>query len=411
MATFPIEEPQWNSAPAWKLPGWAEPIMVASILVGSMIITRRHNFRIFDRRRQYNLLDEDPDSESARSSDDILSRDHMVGNDGDDSSIDSMSTMKNPPKRRRCCGTHVYTPNTSRFADHYHSRILQKFPFLIEMFYWIITYAFYRCTSLLSNAVFSKTGIWDVAQDHGLAVLEFEQFSWLSFLWPVHERDVQQWFMHGHQTFLTVLNRSYALIHIPGTVGFIAWYYYAAPSFNTFAVVRRTMTLTNLLAFIIFIFYPCMPPRLLPPEYGFLDSVGRNNAQSVWMSGKYVNALAAMPSMHFGYAFIIGTTFIYHSGVFRRTLETGETRRSKPWALFYVLLAIWYPCWILTTIVATANHYYLDAVMAFFVVLVAYLGNRVFLGFLPLEDLLLWCLRLNKPVPTTGDKMRRKSAS
>jgi len=195
--------------------------MVASILVGSMIITRRHNFRIFDRRRNYNLLDDDPDFESTRSSDDMLSRDLMVGNEGDDSSIDSMSTMKNPPKRRRCCGMTVYTPNTSRFADYYHSRILQKFPFLIEMFYWIITYGFYRCTSLLSNAVFSKTGIWDVAQDHGLAILEFEQFSRLSFLWPVHERDVQQWFMHGHQTFLTVLNRSYALIHIPGTVGYV----------------------------------------------------------------------------------------------------------------------------------------------------------------------------------------------
>lgn len=194
--------------------------MVASILVGSMIITRRHNFSIFDRRRQYNILD-DSDLDSARSSDDLLSRDYMITNDSDDASVDSMSTMKNPPKRRRCCGTTLYTPNTSRFADHYHSRILQKFPFLIEMFYWIITYAFYRCTSVLSNAMFSKTGIWDVAQDHGLAILEFEQFSWLSFLWPVHERDIQQWFMNGHQTFLTVLNRSYALIHIPGTVGYV----------------------------------------------------------------------------------------------------------------------------------------------------------------------------------------------
>lgn len=146
----------------------------------------------------------------------------MVSNDAwDDVSIDSMSTMKHPPKKRSCCGTNVYTPNTARFADHFHSRIMQKFPFLMEMFYWVVTYAFYRCTSLTSQAIFSKTGIWDVAQDHGLAVLEFEQFSWLSFLWPVHEVDVQQWFMHGHQTFLTVLNRSYALIHIPGTVGYV----------------------------------------------------------------------------------------------------------------------------------------------------------------------------------------------
>jgi len=211
----------------------------------------------------------------------------------------------------------------------------------------------------------------------------------------------------GIRLFLTVLNRSYALIHIPGTVGFIAFWYYVAPSHNTFAIVRRTMTLTNLLAFIIFICYPCMPPRLLPLEYGFLDTVGHNNAQSVWMEGKFVNSLAAMPSMHFGYAFMIGVTMLYHSGVFRKTLEPGERRKSKPWAIFYVFVAFAYPAWILITIVATANHYYLDALISVFVAILGYLGNRIFLALLPLEDLLLWCLRLEKPVPTTGDRIRK----
>ena len=23
-----VEEPQWNSTPAWKLPGWAEPLVL-----------------------------------------------------------------------------------------------------------------------------------------------------------------------------------------------------------------------------------------------------------------------------------------------------------------------------------------------------------------------------------------------
>jgi hypothetical protein len=192
---------------------------------------------------------------------------------------------------------------------------------------------------------------------------------------------------------------------------FIAWYYYAAPSFNTFARIRRTMTLTNLFAFIIFIFYPCMPPRFLPQEYGFLDSVGHNNAQSVWMSGKYVNSLAAMPSMHFGYSFCIGCTLLYHSGIFRRTLEPGEQRKSKPWAIFYVLLGIAYPCWILITIVATANHYFLDACVATLVATLAFFCNKVFFAMIPLEDLLLWCLRLEKPIPTTGDAIRRRSSA
>lgn len=186
-----------------------------------MIITRRRGFRLLGGWGKKNgLLDDDADDDSARASDDLLAREYMFGQSGSWSE-DSMATMKNPPKKRSCCGAVIYTPNSSRFSNHLHSRIMQKFPFLMEMFYWIITYAFYRCTSVMSQTIFSKTGIWDIAQDHGLAILEFEQFSWLSFLWPVHERDVQQWFMHGHQTFLTVLNRSYALIHIPGTVGYV----------------------------------------------------------------------------------------------------------------------------------------------------------------------------------------------
>jgi len=276
------------------------------------------------------------------------------------------------------------------------------------MFYWIINYAFYRMTSITSQRIFAKTGIWNVAQSHGIAVLEAEQSSWISFLFPVAERSVQQWFMHGHQDFLTVLNKCYALIHIPGTVGFIAWYYYVAPSHNTFAIVRRTMTLTNFCAFMTFIFYPCMPPRLLPAEYGFLDTVRHDDAQSVWMSGKYVNTLAAMPSMHFGYSLCIGVTLVYHSGLFRRTLEAGECRKSAFWKLFYLFVGFGYPSFILTTIVATANHYYMDALVATCFVFLSFACNKVFYVFLPLEDLLMWAIRVDKPVPTTGDRFRER---
>lgn len=168
------------------------------------------------------------------------------------------------------------------------------------------------------------------------------------------------------------------------------------------------MTLTNFMAFLTFIVYPCMPPRLLPKEYGFLDTVRHDDAQSVWMSGKYVNTLAAMPSMHFGYAFCIGSTFIYHSGLFRRTLEPGEVRKSTAWKLFYLFAGIAYPAFILVTIVATANHYYLDAMVATCFVLLSFLCNKVFYVFIPLEDLLLYVLRVDKPVPTTGERFHEK---
>ena len=180
-----------------------------------MLLTRRRNFQIFGKRKE-GYHDYFLDSYSSTSSDDLL----FLDPENDDDSQGGLSASKHLPKRRKCCGMLVYTPNSSRFSNHLHSRILQKFPFLIEMFYWIITYLFYRMTKVVSTRIFTSS-IIDVAQAHGLAVLDFEQFSWASFLFPWTEHSVQQWFMNGHQTGLTVLNRAYALIHIPGTVGYI----------------------------------------------------------------------------------------------------------------------------------------------------------------------------------------------
>jgi hypothetical protein len=77
---------------------------------------------------------------------------------------------------------------------------------------------------------------------------------------------------------------------------------------------------------------------------------------------------------------------------------------SKAWQVFFVALSILYPAFVLTIIVATANHYWLDALAATGVVLVAWLSNRILLGLLPLEDLFLWCVKLEKPFPTTGNR-------
>jgi hypothetical protein len=184
------------------------------------------------------------------------------------------------------------------------------------------------------------------------------------------------------------------------------------------------MSLLNMWAFLIFIFYPCTPPRLLPEELGFVDTVNLENAQSVWMSGQYVNKLAAMPSMHFGYAFMIGSVFVLDSGVLgslvarvRAALfgpsdedDKGDIseedelllKRSRTKRAAMFAFGVWYPAWVLLTIVATANHYVLDAFVASIGTLLSYLLNRVLLNMLPLEDMLLWAWRLEKPVPTTG---------
>ncbi len=182
-----------------------------------MYMTRRKDFSIFGSERGYRALPLDnADADSARSSDDLLYYDIDNENDGQD----PVASTKRLSKRRDLwCGLKLYTPNSSRFANHLHSRLLQKFPFLIEMFYWIITYLFYRMTKVISVMVFHQDKVWEVAQQNAVRILWFEQESPFSWMFPIREHDVQQWFMDGHQGGLTFLNRAYALIHIPGTVG------------------------------------------------------------------------------------------------------------------------------------------------------------------------------------------------
>lgn len=183
-----------------------------------MFLTRRKGFSIFGSKNGYRALPLDTsDSDSARSSDDLLYYDIENENDAQD----IVASTKHLRKRRDIgFGLTLYTPNSSRFANHFHSRIMQKFPFLMEMFYWVVTFAAYRLSKITSKAVFEGEKLWDVAQQNGLRILWFEHESWFSWFFPISEVDVQRWFMNGeHAGGLTFLNRAYALIHIPGTVG------------------------------------------------------------------------------------------------------------------------------------------------------------------------------------------------
>ena len=302
-----------------------------------MFLTRRRGYGILGGKSGPYRSTLDIDVDEARSIDELLG--YEKNNEDDRQSYYAQD--RRLPKTRPCLGLFkINTPNSSRFKNHIHSRILQKLPFLVEMFYWVITYAAYHYSQRTAQVLIKGDNIGLVAEAHALSILEFRKYGWMRHFIPCRESTVQQWFMHGHQDLLTFLNRSYALIHIPGTIGFIGWYYYAAPSHPTFAIVRRTLTLTNYLAFTLFILYPCMPPRLLAKEYGFLDTVHHDDAALVWMSGALINMLAAMPSMHFGYSFAIGSTLIYHSGVLRRRskrVKSGKVLCGRSSTAFSVL--------------------------------------------------------------------------
>lgn len=131
-----------------------------------------------------------------------------------------------------------------------------------------------------------KEDTWDIARLHGLAVIYAEQK--LGIFW---ELEVQGWFLE-RPTLLKIINCIYSFIHIPGTIFFLAWLYHYAPA-KLFQARRRTLAVCNLIAFVVFTAWPCMPPRLLPEEdgFGFVDTVHKGKVASVWTSNKFCNQL------------------------------------------------------------------------------------------------------------------------
>lgn len=72
-----------------------------------------------------------------------------------------------------------------------------------------------------------------------------------------------------------------------------------------------------------------------------------------------------------------------------------------PWRrLVCCLVGFSYPFLILVAIVATANHFILDAIAGALVCALGWSCNQLLLNLLPLEDYFLWILRIHKPEPS-----------
>lgn len=233
-------------------------------------------------------------------------------------------------------------------------------------------------------------------------------------------------------------NWVYSYIHIPATILFLVWLYYhtitaSSPSSHRenpaqgiatlqgaalYEARRRTMAMCNLIAFMIFTSWPCMPPRLLSDpsvkgavgnlarSYGFVDTVhSRSGSGSVWTSNKFCNQWAAMPSLHFGYSLLIGVTIAtlplasrQEPWVAGRTAQPTFSSKLPSWRrVVCMLCGTLYPCTICFAVIATANHFVLDVVAGAMVCALGWLGNRALLNLLPLEDYFLSMIRIHKP--------------
>jgi PAP2 superfamily len=138
-----------------------------------------------------------------------------------------------------------------------------------------------------------------------------------------------------------LLGVSYLTLHLAVTAIVLLWLHQRRPT--AFPFVRTTLLVASAFALVGFLAYPTAPPRLA--GIGIVDTVsnGHVNLNDGLVSSLY-NPYAAVPSMHVGYALIVAISLLRYGG--------GRLVRT---------VGMLYPAFVLLVVVATGNHFFLDA--------------------------------------------------
>jgi PAP2 superfamily len=208
----------------------------------------------------------------------------------------------------------------------------------------------------------SLYGVYEVVRGRGdttLAVARAHTDSIVSLERHLHvfgERAIQH-AVHALPAVPALLGLAYILMHFVGTTSFIVWSYRRRR--EHFPFIRNTLIVATAIALAIYVVFPAAPPRLA--GLGFSDTVssGAHVNLSSNLLGSLYNPFAAVPSLHFGYALLVGV------GV-----ATLARRRAVR-----IAGALW-PAAMLFVIVATGNHFFFDAAAGGIVVVASALVAR-----------------------------------
>jgi membrane-associated phospholipid phosphatase len=155
------------------------------------------------------------------------------------------------------------------------------------------------------------------------------------------EPSINHWTV-DHRVFNYLASYWYQYAHITISMCVLAWCWYWRPwAYRKF---RNALVLINLAGLTVFLLFPVAPPRLLPGA-GFIDAdklvgFGSNNVGPVT-----ADAYGAFPSLHIAWAtWVVAVTY---------TLVRNQ-RLAQLWII--------YPFITVVAIVATGNHFVLDAV-------------------------------------------------
>jgi PAP2 superfamily len=139
----------------------------------------------------------------------------------------------------------------------------------------------------------------------------------------------------------SLLGLAYLTLHLTVTAGVLLWVHRRRP--EGFPFLRTALLLASGLALVGFLVYPTAPPRLA--GVGIVDTVSTSHVDlNRGLVSSLYNPYAAVPSMHIGYALLVAGALLRHG------------RRLRVRAIGAL-----YPPFVVLVIVATGNHFFLDA--------------------------------------------------
>jgi hypothetical protein len=230
-----------------------------------------------------------------------------------------------------------------RRAEAVVRRPFRKHPWTFEVAVFALALVVYQASRAL------VIGEPSTAFENAAGIISWEKSSGIFV-----ETSIQDWVLN-HIQLAEALNYFYMYAHWTITPVFFIWLYRSRR--RAYPYVRNAFLAANGIALIVFMLYPVAPPRLVGG--GFVDTL--HKVSDIDLHGGifsgWFNPHAAVPSMHFGYALMIGIVGLV---------------LLRSWPLR--LLALAYPVLVFVTITGTANHYVLDAVAGGIVIVLGFAG-------------------------------------
>lgn len=208
-------------------------------------------------------------------------------------------------------------------------------------------YAFYAMSRTLASTAFAP------ARGRALDLLTFEK----TWRFDLEARLNDLFFQHD---WLGVFSSYwYATTHYAVTAFILIWIYRRSAS--EYVTARRALVLATIIGLAFYLLMPTAPPRLVGG--GYHDILSMHSDIGWWSAGgstpkglgDITNDLAAFPSMHAGWALWVAIVLI----------RAGVPRIVQAIGLAYAAM-------MTVVIIGTGNHWIVDAVVGWIVVLIAF---------------------------------------